>query len=139
VAKNYYELLDVHPNASPAELKRGYEMALARANRDGATRYMMDLVKAYEVLSHPGRRKVYDTTGIGVVPERVPNTFGRPVAFRGGHLGLGVRRHSAPPGITVVPGYGASRRGGRWLPWLAVAALVLVVAGALLASVLRPS
>lgn len=103
MGKNYYDLLNVRRDASPAELKRAYEVALSRASRDGATRHMVDLVAAYEVLSHPGRRQVYDSTGVGVVPERVPNTYGRPTAFRGGQLGLGARRRPPAPGV-IVPG-----------------------------------
>ena len=101
--KDLYALLDVRRDASPAELRRCYELALQRANRDGATRHMVDLVKAYEILSQPDRRRVYDETGLTVVPERVPNTYGRAVPWRGGHLGLGHLRTRGAPGRTVVP------------------------------------
>lgn len=103
MGKDYYALLAVRREASPAEIRRAYETALARASRDGATRHMVDLVKAYEVLSHPGRRSLYDRTGFGVLPERVPNTYGRQVPFRGGHLGLAARRRHAAPAPSVLP------------------------------------
>jgi curved DNA-binding protein CbpA len=125
VRRDYYALLDVRREASPAEIKRAYETALNRASRDGATRHMVDLVKAYEVLSHAGRRQVYDETGIGVVPERVPNTYGRAVAFRGGHMGLGVRRRSAAPSATVLPSHG--RLGGPSRSMLIALSLIAVI------------
>lgn len=100
--KNYYALLGVRRDATPAELKRAYEITLQRGSRDGATKHMVDVVKAYEVLSDPGRRRVYDQTGFGVVPERVPNDYGRATPFRGGRLAIGQRRH-APPAPTILP------------------------------------
>jgi curved DNA-binding protein CbpA len=132
--QDYYRLLDVRRDASAAELKRAYELALSRANREGATRHMVDLVRAYEVLSNPGRRRVYDETGIGVVPERVPNDYGRAVPWRGGTLGLAARRRTTAPGLTIVPAMrkGPSRNLVLALGFLAVIACaiaVIVVAG----------
>ncbi|MGZ6838822.1 MAG: J domain-containing protein [Blastococcus sp.] len=100
----YYELLGVRPEASPAELRRAYETALARASREGATRHMVELVAAYEALADPARRRLYDQTGLSVPRERVPNTHGRATPWRGGSLGLGhaTRRHVAPA-RSVVP------------------------------------
>lgn len=85
----YYELLGVRREATPAELRRAYESALARASREGATRHMVELVAAYEVLADPGRRRLYDGTGVAVPRERVPNTHGRVTPWRGGVLGHG--------------------------------------------------
>jgi curved DNA-binding protein CbpA len=132
VGKDYYTLLGVRREATPAEMRRAYEIALARASRDGATRHMVDLVKAYEVLSHPGRRKVYDHTGFGVVPERVPNTNGRQVPFRGGHLGFAARRRTAVPAHYELP---AERRGPS-LALLLALALIAVTAVSLAVAVL---
>jgi curved DNA-binding protein CbpA len=129
VGKNYYALLAVRREATPAEIRRAYEIALARASRDGATRHMVDLVTAYEVLSDAGRRAVYDEIGIGVVPERVPNTYGRQVPFRGSHLGLAARRRSSPAGPTVLPTPKAGPSSGLLiaLALLAVNAVALAV------------
>lgn len=129
--KSYYELLDVRRDATPSELRRGYEQALARANRDGATRHMVDLVAAYEVLSDHHRRRVYDETGLGVVPERVPNTHGRAVPWRGGSLGFAApHRRSGAPARMILPMAPARRRWGRSL------VAVVLVAGAGAASAL---
>jgi curved DNA-binding protein CbpA len=132
VGKDYYALLAVRREASPAEIRRAYETALARASRDGATRHMVDLVKAYEVLSHPGRRSLYDRTGFGVIPERVPNTYGRQVPFRGGHLGLAARRRGTPPSPNVFP---VVRRGPS-ATFLIALSLVAITALALAVTVL---
>jgi curved DNA-binding protein CbpA len=132
VGKDYYTLLSVRREATPAEIRRGYETALARASRDGATRHMVDLLKAYEVLSHPGRRSVYDRTGFGVVPERVPNTYGRQVPFRGGHLGLAARRRSAVTAPDVLP---AARRGPSG-PYLVALSLLAITAVSLAVAVI---
>jgi hypothetical protein len=131
-ARDFYELLGVRREATAEELRRGYETALARASRDGATRHMVDLVEAYEVLRDPGRRRTYDEIGIGVVPERVPNTFGRQVAFRGGGLGLGTaRRTPSAPAQTVVPGCPPQRGWGRAMVVVfALGGIVMAVATA---------
>ena len=73
MASDYYQLLGVRREATAAELKRAYEITLQRASRDGATKHMVDVVKAYEVLSHPARRSLYDQTGMAALHERVPN------------------------------------------------------------------
>jgi hypothetical protein len=83
-ARNLYHLLGARPEATLAELRDNYERALAGANRTGATKHMMELVSAYEVLSNPHARAYYDKTGRAVRPERVPGTFGRQVPFRPG-------------------------------------------------------
>ena len=127
--RDYYELLGVRRDASVDELKRAYEVTLSRASRDGATKHMVDVVKAYEVLSHPGRRAFYDQTGHGVVPERVPNTYGRAVPFRGGRAALGQRRH-APPAPNILP---TGRRAFPMATALRVALVVALVAGAFVA------
>lgn len=126
--QDYYALLDVPRGATPEALRYAYELALSRANRDGATRHMVDIVAAYEVLSDPDRRRSYDATGVAVRPERVPNTHGRSVAFRDGHPGLGHgRRRGGVPGETLLPAWTARPRrrvsSGRLPGLLVVAAL----------------
>lgn len=106
-----YELLGVRRDASPAEVRRGYEQALSRANRDGATRHMLDLVQAHDVLSDASRRRLYDGTGVVAVRERRPNTYGRAVPFRGSLPGLGTpRRSHVSPALSVIPATGPSVR-----------------------------
>ena len=79
-----YALLGSRPEASAFQLKHDYERALAAANRSGATKRMVEIVHAYEVLSVPHYRAYYDRTGRAVREERVPGTFGRQVPFRAG-------------------------------------------------------
>jgi hypothetical protein len=89
---NLYELLGSRSDAGSSELRQDYERALAAAHRCGGTKLAQEIVAAYELLSDPARRRVYDETGIGVPRERVPNAYGPAVPFRGGHPGLGQSR-----------------------------------------------
>jgi hypothetical protein len=128
--KDHYALLDVPRTATDAQLRRAYETALARANRDGATKHMVEIVNAYEVLSHPGRRAIYDDTGTSWVPERVPNTFGRAMPFRGGApaLGQGRRAHaSARYILPAAPKTSRAKRAGQAIAVVAGLAAALTV------------
>lgn len=59
---DYYELLDVVPTASTAEIKDAYRRAVRTAHPDvGGTSGMFRLITAaYETLSDPGKRADYD-------------------------------------------------------------------------------
>lgn len=68
MAKDYYELLGVNKNASPAELKKAYrKLALEwhpDRNKDPkATDKFKEITKAYEVLSDSKKKEVYDQYG----------------------------------------------------------------------------
>ncbi|MCW2542450.1 MAG: hypothetical protein JWM40_2 [Frankiales bacterium] len=96
---------------------------------------MVELVRSYEVLAHPQRRALYDATGRSVHPERVPNTYGRALPFRGGAPALGQTRRAPVRGATVIPTVFAPRS-PRW-PFYAFAALsVLVMDGVVAAHLL---
>lgn len=64
--KSHYETLGVDPSASPEEIKRVYRKKAATAHPDkqtGDQETMAALNHAYDVLSDPGRRLLYDKTG----------------------------------------------------------------------------
>lgn len=59
---SFYELLGVRPDASPAEVKAGYRAAMRKFHPDvgGSDVQAALFQRAYEVLSDPQKRRVYD-------------------------------------------------------------------------------
>ncbi|NDD92061.1 hypothetical protein EBZ37_08255 [bacterium] len=68
---NHYELLDIPPDASPQEIRAAYMRARAAFQKDSLAIYsLMDpaeanemiqkIENAYQVLSHPDRKRAYD-------------------------------------------------------------------------------
>lgn len=61
---DYYELMQISPNAEPATVERVYRMLAARYHPDNAQtgdeNKFVRLTEAYEILSDPERRKAYD-------------------------------------------------------------------------------
>lgn len=131
--KSLYELLDTRPEASAAELRRDYERALAAANRSGATKHMVTLVEAYEVLSDPHRRAKYDATGRSVPPQHIGNPYGRQVPFRSDRPGLGQHRRRSVPAPSVVPSVPISS--GSTAKGVALTLSVFIAAGGVVAAV----
>jgi len=82
VSTDYYEILGVRADASPEEIKRAYRR-LARqlhpdvAKGDGAEDQFKEVSRAYEVLSNPEKRQMYDR---GVDPA-APNGGGFGAGF----------------------------------------------------------
>lgn len=66
--RDYYTILEVHPNASLEEIKQKYRFLATfyhpdtqpEAKKQYATRKMAEINEAYEVLSDPARRAEYD-------------------------------------------------------------------------------
>jgi DnaJ-class molecular chaperone len=68
MAKSYYEILGVAKNASDAEIKRAYrKLALEwhpdRNKASDASVRFKEITKAYEVLSDPKKKELYDQYG----------------------------------------------------------------------------
>src|SRR3989338_5539045 len=68
MAKNFYEVLDVSKGANPDEIKKAYrKLALQwhpdRNKNEGANEKFKEINKAYEVLSDPKKKEVYDQYG----------------------------------------------------------------------------
>lgn len=69
MAKDYYEILEVHPKASEEIIRKAY-LTLAKkyhpdtnkGNENWATQKMKDLNEAFDVLSNPDKRRGYDST-----------------------------------------------------------------------------
>ena len=66
--RSYYEILGVERNASDAEIKRAFRKLAQQHHPDvsaeaGSTERFKEANEAYQVLSDPKRRQVYDTVG----------------------------------------------------------------------------
>jgi hypothetical protein len=68
---NYYDVLDIRPNASPAEVREAYYRAKSAFNKDSAALYSLvapeereeilaRIEEAYDILSNDDRRRNYD-------------------------------------------------------------------------------
>lgn len=79
---NPYRLLGVPVDASQERIRRAYELEISRAHRDGAMRHAVDLSKAYDTLSVPACRALYDRHGLAAVRERSPGAVPPPTPWR---------------------------------------------------------
>ncbi|KAM3323031.1 dnaJ protein [Capsicum chacoense] len=94
----YYEVLGVSKSASQDELKKAYRKAAIRNHPDkgGDPEKFKELVQAYEVLSDPNKRHIYDQycedalkEGMGTGSGGVHNQFDIFHSFFGGSFGGG--------------------------------------------------
>ncbi|KAK7466934.1 Type I HSP40 co-chaperone [Stygiomarasmius scandens] len=65
VSTKFYDLLEVSPSASESELKKAYRKKALRLHPDkgGDPELFKEVTHAYEVLSDPDKRQIYDTRG----------------------------------------------------------------------------
>lgn len=77
--KNYYELLDIPEDATPEQIKRAWRVAASVLHPDKnpgkeaeAAEKFRKMKEAYECLSDPERRKIYDETGDAMVKSGDP-------------------------------------------------------------------
>eukprot|EP00742_Colponemidia_sp_Colp-10_P000895 GILJ01000973.1.p1 GENE.GILJ01000973.1~~GILJ01000973.1.p1 ORF type:complete len:318 (-),score=40.71 GILJ01000973.1:76-1029(-) len=90
MGRDYYVLLDVRRDATDEDIKRAYrKLAMkwhpgkaAIGSREEASRMFREVAEAYEVLSDPSRRAVFDQFGEDGLKEGVPDHHGE---LRGGY------------------------------------------------------
>jgi hypothetical protein len=79
VARNYYVILGIDPDASQDEIKSAYRRQAKLSHPDqtqGDSKPFRDVQQAYETLSDPARRRTYDD---GLVCRAPPRAHPRPV------------------------------------------------------------
>ncbi|MGA3058490.1 MAG: molecular chaperone DnaJ [Candidatus Limnocylindrales bacterium] len=88
--RSYYEILGVERNASDAEIKRAFRKLAQQSHPDvsaepGAAERFKEINEAYQVLSDPRRRQVYDLVG----PAGLDDLGGAGSPFGDGFPGFG--------------------------------------------------
>jgi len=100
----YYELLEVSPDATEADLKKAYRKKALRLHPDkgGDPELFKEVTHAYEVLSDPQRRSIYDARGEAGLSEQGgmggmdPQDLFSQLFGGGGFFGQGGPRSSGP-------------------------------------------
>lgn len=96
MGRDYYEVLGVGKNASDDELKKAYrKLALKwhpdknQGNQEEASRRFKEISEAYDVLSDPEKKKIYDMYGEEALKTGVPPPGTPPGAEGAGFAGFG--------------------------------------------------
>ncbi|KAI3405030.2 SIS1 [Candida oxycetoniae] len=86
--KKLYDLLGVEPNASEAEIKKGYRKQALKFHPDkptGNTEKFKEISEAFDILSNADKREVYDNYGLEAARGNVPaEDPGHPFGAGGG-------------------------------------------------------
>ncbi|KAM5444677.1 Molecular chaperone (DnaJ superfamily) [Microsporum ferrugineum] len=118
-----YDSLSISPSASQDEIKKAYKKAALKWHPDknpdnpSAAEKFKDVSQAYEVLSDPEKRKVYDQYGLefllrGGNPEPPPNAGGEGMPFGAGGMPGGYQGFSSMPGAGGARTFHFSTGGG---------------------------
>lgn len=103
---NYYQVLEVAPDATPEDIKRAYRQLVRKHHPDVATEDTGDrfhqIQAAYEILSDPGERRKYDlSVGWGRSPRTaIPY---RPARSKTGSVSPSAAQPSANPATSPNP------------------------------------
>jgi len=91
MGKDYYGILGVGKNVSEEELKKAYKKQALKwhpdrnqGNKEQAEEKFKDIAEAYEVLSDPKRKQIYDTWGEEGLKGGIPAGGGGPGPDFGG-------------------------------------------------------
>ena len=83
---DYYEILQVHPRASQAVIKKAYRTLLLEMghhpDQGGDPAVAATITEAYQVLGDAGRRAEYDLSYFGAAPTPGPAGTAAPAAAR---------------------------------------------------------
>lgn len=109
---SYYDILGVSKTASSKEIQRAYRKLALQHHPDkgGDEEKFKELGKAYECLSDPGKRQVYDTYGEAGLDAN-PNGGGGGGGFAGFPFGTGASAGGGPGG-TPFTFFSSSGNGG---------------------------
>lgn len=101
----YYDLLEVSPSASEADLKKAYRKKALRLHPDkgGDPELFKEVTHAYEILSDPEKRSIYDARGEAGLSEQggmggmdPQDLFSQLFGGGGGFFGGGPSRNQGP-------------------------------------------
>lgn len=100
-AQSLYEILEVRPDASPAEIRSAYLRAKASFQRDSLALYSLmgeedaqkmlrQIEEAFLVLSNPDRKRLYDQSNLRAAS--MPSAFGEPESLSSSNSVISIDR-----------------------------------------------
>lgn len=103
--RNYYEVLGISKTADESEIKKAYRKLAKKYHPDTnagnaqAEEKFKEVTEAYEILSDPEKRKLYDQFGSAAFDQNAEGPWGYGNAGTGGfHGNGGAYRHTGPGG-----------------------------------------